>query len=1227
MKNRIPQLKYTIPLSFIDTSNGLPSGQVHDIAQDEDGLIWSVGPAGMSCYTGSRVKCYGPKNGLSSHGLRALYIKPNKDIVIGGDVGVDILSLGKQQTINPLLADWPHGVVDKIIAGDDGNIWLSSTTGMLLLRQGNLTVYKLPVNTFPQFITCSESGELWVGGISMGLYCLSNGIWAKPIFKGLEQIDEAYFCFSDDQHGLFIGGNNKFAQYDSNDELIAITEDVVIQGVTAGLCISDELWLACNNNLYLFKKLNGLWTQWGLIYQQIFIKKLLADKQGNIWGTSDNKGFFKISLLRNILFHSQSRDAIFSIRQSKSKHMLIGGDQQSFLIPHQLNTSTEAFQILSNKTVWDLYDSSDDHLWVATADGAIKLSSVANTSLYKLTEVLHAQARVILEYENAIYIGTVHGLYKVKNNVLSEIFDNTGNPVGYVYHLKQQGNKVWIATLGNGLFQMANNVVLPIKDEVLNPLGNTYCVEISIKEDIIILQDNKIIYCDLKGQMSILAASEQNIIGWSCVFELSDNIWIGTSFGLIEFNISQKSFGRKIYAQLRKTDWEFTTARSLFYDRDNRLLYCGLNSGLTVIDMQRLCEFEELPTVYLDAVDWLSTTSQQIEKSFIVYEGKWSVNFKIYTKFYLDEDNTFTRYKLIGFNSNWSELKYINNINFTSLPVGTYILEAQAYYSISGYGPITELASIEVRASKPLLKYLSTIVSPITEIFDYYSKEKKNKGLTNQNIALKEEVAIRTSSLKTAIIQIETAKVQAEDARALAEQAQKSADIANKAKSTFLTNMSHELRTPLNAVLGFSQLLQDRTDLPSDVINHIKIIETSGEHLLDLLNDVLDMAAIEKGKISINENEFDCHQLFVSTQKMFEQQMLKKGLTLQLDGLDELPQYIKTDERKLKQIIFNLISNAYKFTEQGNIVVGLHFDAPQLTVEIKDFGSGIAENELELVFEAFGQSESSRHSQQGTGLGLPISRQFARLMGGDLTVSSEINAGSVFCLTINTESVELMEKSSDVSRVTGLVPGQHNYRILVVDDSETNRVVLSLLLKQTGFIVKTAENGQQAIELANSWKPHLIFMDQRMPDLNGDEATHQIKSVQPKIFIVALSASVLKGDKAKVLRAGGNEFIRKPYKENEIFTVIKKYLQVEYSYMELTSPSKMEEEPDLTLLQKLTKTMSEEWREQIKQNLLKGDIGQIKQLTGQIETEHPQLAEYIQNQVENYDYKKINDLL
>ncbi|PZV10837.1 MAG: hybrid sensor histidine kinase/response regulator [Pseudanabaena sp.] len=460
-----------------------------------------------------------------------------------------------------------------------------------------------------------------------------------------------------------------------------------------------------------------------------------------------------------------------------------------------------------------------------------------------------------------------------------------------------------------------------------------------------------------------------------------------------------------------------------------------------------------------------------------------------------------------------------------------------------------------------------------------------------------------------------------------------------KEQSEFLANMSHELRTPLNAILGFTQIMNRDRSLNKSQLENLSIIERSGEHLLSLINDILDMAKIESGRIALHETDFDLQESLYLVAEMFQMRAETKRLYLKFEQSEDLPQYIRTDEKKLRQVLINLISNSLKFTQTGGITVVVKLDnsgiddassnTKQVNIRflVTDTGVGIADEEAANVFDPFIQTESGRKFEQGTGLGLAISRKFVQLMGGDITFNSEVGIGTIFEFNIRAELSESAKviATRPIRPVIGLAPNQKTYRILVVDDRRENRQILIKLLAPIGFEVKEADNGQVAVKIWEQWQPHLIWMDMRMPIMNGYEATTQIRShlKGQATTIIALTASTLEEERAIVLSTGCDDFVRKPFLEDIIFEKLSQYLGVQFIY-EAIAPSLPEttKSVDKFTAQSLL-VMPKEWLEKLHRAASQLDGNAIAQLLTQVPEEHFLIAKEIEDHANNFDFDRI----
>jgi PAS domain S-box-containing protein len=504
------------------------------------------------------------------------------------------------------------------------------------------------------------------------------------------------------------------------------------------------------------------------------------------------------------------------------------------------------------------------------------------------------------------------------------------------------------------------------------------------------------------------------------------------------------------------------------------------------------------------------------------------------------------------------------------------------------------------------------------------------------------------------------------------QKAKEAADAANGAKTEFLAHMSHELRSPLNAILGFTQVMNRDNSLSAEHQQFVGIISRSGEHLLELINDILEMSKIEAGRITLYENDVDLYHLLDSIEEMLQLKATSKRLTLTFERAPNVPQYIKTDATKLRQILINLLGNAIKFTEKGSVTLRVRgeqgtegrelvagegimwtpnsqsslplisstepdfLNRQCLMFEVEDTGCGIDIREFDNLFEAFGQTATGLKSGQGTGLGLPISRKFVELMGGAIAVSSKLGLGTRFVFNILVSAVDgtPIKTSAPISKkIIGLAPDQPTYRILVAEDKPTNRFLLVRLLSSLGFDVREAENGQEALAVWQIWQPHLIWMDMRMPVMDGYESTKQIRaSVNGEAtVIIALTASAFEDERQLILSAGCDDFMRKPFREEELLAKMSEYVGVRYLYEEeaLHTENGRENPEDVTNNSDLAlqiSRMPSHWVEQLYHAAAQGSDMLIFDLIEQIPAENSSLGITLRNLVDSFQFDEVINL-
>jgi signal transduction histidine kinase/ligand-binding sensor domain-containing protein/DNA-binding response OmpR family regulator len=571
-------------------------------------------------------------------------------------------------------------------------------------------------------------------------------------------------------------------------------------------------------------------------------------------------------------------------------------------------------------------------------------------------------------------------------------------------------------------------------------------------------------------------------------------------------------------------------------------IWAGTIQGAAVLDPVKETLPQPKPLRIERAVISKTGTALRDDASLAHDEAHVTFEFAL-MNFFRDEDSRF-RTQLEGLDAEPSAWTSDVKKEYTSLPAGGYVFNVWGR-DVQGVVTGPRRLAFSVRPAPwrtwgAILAYAALLAFLVSIVM-----RRRLSAVKRRNEELEQVISARTSELGEAVLRLRESEQRALQAKDAALQ-------ASRAKSTFLANMSHELRTPLNAVIGFAQVLERRDALRGEDKESLRIIHRSGEHLLSLINDVLSLSKIEAGALALTVKPFDLKGFLESVRSIIKARADAKGLELRFEAGQNLPRAVAGDEGKLRQVLINLLGNAVKFTDKGVVSLRVSAREERIRFVVQDTGAGIAEAEIPKLFTAFAQTESGVRSREGSGLGLAISRQIVQLMGGEIEVRSRPGEGSEFAFEVLLPKTE-EAPSGDERRVIGLLPGQGPIRVLVVDDTEENRLLLKQLLTSTGFEVREASNGEQAVERFDEWRPAVIFMDVRMPVMDGLEATRRIRDIEyrggrMRSVILALTAGAFEHEREEMLHGGADDYVAKPFRVGAIFEKIGQHLGLQYEY-------------------------------------------------------------------------------
>jgi len=926
---------------------------------------------------------------------------------------------------------------------------------------------------------------------------------------------------------------------------------------------------------------------------------------------------------------------------------------------HQEETVTQGPRSLSSDTVTAIYQDQQRRLWIGTRGGGLNLFDPATNAFY----VYHDKSNVTDNLSNntvlaihqnrqgELWIGTRNGLnylisldpktkqarfghYRHEANVPGSLSDNQ------ILALQEDAQGIlWVGTR-HGLNRYnpdkKNFTTYFHQENDTNSLSNN---EVTVIHPYRHAANHSLLWLGTGGgglsrfntQTEIFTSyQEQDGLANNMIHGILEDelgrLWISTNKGLLCLDPEKNTYQNYDEADgLQGSEF----IGSFFQSKKTGMMYFGGFKGFNAFLPKNVAENKYKPEVVLtdfrlfgESVkpgleSVLQKTITETTQIALGHDQRFfSIEFAA-TSFMHPQKNQY-KYQLAGFDKQWIQAGRNHQAAYTNVPPGQYLFQVLAANNNGVWNDVPTTLSIEIASpwwwsTGAQFFYAFALLTSIL-LVRYKLKQqaeelKREKAMTEQLRALDRELKNHNSLLEEKV----RARTQIlEDREIELRQAKEMAETANQAKTGFLANISHELRTPLNGILGYAQILLQNSNLDNENRQGLGVIQSSGIHLLGLIEDLLDSSAAEIGQLSLNHEYFMLSSLIQEAVDLMSLRATEKQLKLHYESPDKLPVLVYSDPKRLRQILINLLGNAIKFTEQGEVLLKITRQGSELRFSITDTGPGIAPTDLENIFKPFQRaSKAKQKKQEGTGLGLSISRQLVELLGGHLRVDSTLQQGSHFWFDLSLP--EVCEDDS-ITALSSITPDPASLAtahilgyegpmqsLLVVDDEQQNRALLMDFLSPLGFSIQEADSGEDAWQLLQCLRPDLVLTDILMPNGDGIELVRRIRAapILAHLPVIAVSASLQANQRIRAQAAGCQGFLSKPVQYPQLLTLLAKHMNLRWRY-----------ENNPTVAEHTLIPPSSVQAQQFYELAMLGDIGAIQEALQQLE-KNSELVEFV----------------
>ncbi len=1212
------------------TRDGLPMNQINRVATTSDGYVWLATYEGLARFDGLTFRVWNHND---------------SDALIGG--------------------------VWDLVADSEDNLWLFDANTRHLVRFSGGKFTRWPVGNIvdlQDFMLFRDwSGNVVIRGKQTFFRIENEQLTAVDLIPP-ESFEVQHALFADDGSLWIVGIDGSVTQYLDGEKVSHLSDytasfvsqnghsDVTVTLIDGGIAeFVNGKWMVTTNQD--FPAISKIWSTY-------------REESGTLWIGTD-AGLFRFLNNRHERLEpvgSDPVDQVYSVAQATDGTLFFGTFNDGL---KQLNESEFRIFSIRNGLPGAIVNSiveDKDSIVVATNAGVARIqNNQIKPFLNGRFDGIHTSDVLPIDKDDYWVSSMGQGAFHYKRGQLTQYGLSNGLPSDTIYKMASDAEGgVWFGTLGgvarylNGRFDifttregLNSNLIFSIFHDDHERLwmsggsgglalwdGNGF----HTPEGSELLQKQTIFHLSQTATGDIWGGYQGGVLrirngvvkavdlthtfprtGIFHAWAAEGGLWLTTGSGVFRLELTavnaaiergSADLHFRSLLQRRGLPGNATTALGRALNESNKRFWIPLQKGVAVLDPATVFTTLAPPTVYIDQVT-INGKPAMAEENFQTGMGSLRFEFQA-PAFDLPEQLVYIT-RLEGFDD-WSSATAERQATYTNLPPAEYTFYVRVAYRDGEFGePATYSFSVEPAFYQTLWFYL--LIATMLFSIGFASNSLRLRQLRLRAEQLEKQVQLRTNQLQLRTEELATEKEKAE--------------AANRAKSTFLANMSHELRTPLNAIIGFTQLMESTSDVNVEDRRHLSIVNESGRYLLGMINDILELSRIEAGRATLAISNFDLAQQLDLLISMMTMRAKEKSLQLTHDVDGRVPQYIAGDHNKLHQVLINLMGNAIKFTDEGSVSLKVTrlsgTDSPSIVIRfsVEDTGPGMSEEFLQTLFDPFARAESNK---EGTGLGLAISFDFIQLMGSELKVESHPGEGSRFYFDLTTSEHDAANGQEPVARqqiVVGLKQTPESYqglppRVLVVDDDENSQLLLSLLLKNVGFDVRTAGNGTEAITSTESWQPHFIWLDLRLPDIQGDEVAARLKKLygDKTPVIAAITAHTYDGLGQRALDNGCSDLVLKPFDEREIYEVMARRLGIEFRY-EDRHAGPVSQDIDAETLRVRVQSIEPGLRAGLINEIDQCDLDAILLTIAKVRESDPATADALEHLANNYDFDQL----